>query len=265
MTALVSRQRRGAFDCVVLDSPHNRNAMSIQLLDELLAAVADSAESPGRGLLLSHTGPAFCSGVDLRERRSLGTDDDSHSRLLGELLARLWQFPKPVVTSVDGAVRGGGMGLLACSDVVIATTSSSFAYAEVRVGVAPALVMAVTLPIVPLRTLLPWLLTGAVFDASTALRLGLVTTLAEAPRTAEAATLAALVKGAPGAQAAVKRIARAAVGVDVAAELARMTAESAALFTTPEAVEGMAAFAQRRPPAWAVIPEENTSARQAAQ
>lgn len=255
MTQMVRHEKRGAFDCLVLDSPANRNAMSIQLLDELVQGIAESASGPSRGLVLAHAGAVFCSGVDLRERRALGEPDDSHSQLLGQLLKQLWRYPKPVVTTVNGAVRGGGMGVLACSDFVLASAASTFAYSEAKVGVAPALVMAVTLPSVPLRPLLPWLLTGEVFDAGTAMSLGLVTTVVSAPEIAsEAETLNALSGGAPEAQLAIKRLARSQQGVDIALAMSQMTTESAALFRSQEAREGMAAFAERRQPAWAATP-----------
>lgn len=255
MTQMVRHEKRGAFDCLVLDSPANRNAMSIQLLDELVQGIAESASGPGRGLVLAHVGAVFCSGVDLRERRALGESDDSHSQRIGQLLMQLWRYPKPVVTTVNGAVRGGGMGVLACSDFVLASAASTFAYSEVRVGVAPALVMAVTLPSVPLRPLLPWLLTGEAFDAGTAIRLGLVTTMVSAPEIAsEAETLDALIGGAPEAQLAIKRLARSQQGVDIALAMSEMTTESAALFRSREAREGMAAFAERRQPTWAATP-----------
>lgn len=256
MTALVGVDRRGAFDVLTLDSPANRNALSLRMLGELLDGVRSSAAGDSRGLVLTHTGSVFCAGVDLRERRSLGDADSSHSQLLGELFIQLWSYPKPLLTVIDGAVRGGGMGLIGCSDFVLATPDSTFAYAEAKVGVAPALVMAVTLPSVPLRGLLPWLLSGAVFDVAEAASLGLVTAVAaESGAAAAADQLAALTAGAPNAQIEIKRLARTFQSIDITAAIATMTATSAELFRSPEAHEGMAAFAEKRAPAWATTPE----------
>lgn len=239
------------FDHLVLASPANRNALSLHMLEELIDRVGASAAGRGRGLAISHAGTAFCAGVDLRERRALGRREDAHSRLLGALLLALWNHPKPVVIAMDGAVRGGGMGLLACADLVLASPASTFAYSETRVGVAPALVMAVTLPSAPRRLLMPWLLSGAVFAAEEALALGLVTQIDEEPRTTGlAAALDALMAGAPYAQRSVKRLSRAAFGLDLPAVIDRATRESADLFLGAEADEGMAAFAEKRPPRW---------------
>ncbi|MEO8906760.1 MAG: enoyl-CoA hydratase-related protein [Microbacteriaceae bacterium] len=251
MTAVLRSEASGDFDVLVLDSHANRNALSLQLLGELTKGIVVSAGRPSRGLVITHTGTTFCSGVDLRERQALGKTDDAHSRLLGELFVALWNYPKPVVIALDGAVRGGGMGLLACGDVVVASADSTFAYSEARVGVAPALVMAVTLVTVTHRGILPWLLSGAVFTSDEALALGLVTGLDGAPRTAGIQTaVAGLTAASPLAQLSTKRLFRAAHNVDLSASIGAMTAESAAQFASVDAEEGLAAFAQKRPPRW---------------
>ena len=253
MSGLVRTGSRLGFDTLEIDSPANRNALSVELLDVALEEVRRSAAGPGRGLLLHHTGPAFCSGVDLKERRRLGPDDASHSTLLAELLRELWHYQKPVVASVDGAVRGGGLGILACADVVLASERSTFAYSESRVGVAPALVMAVTLPMTSARLLMPRLLDGAVFDARTALGLGLVGRIIEDDEgDVVDGVLAELRQGAPAAQAAIKRVARQWSEVDMDGLIEEMTVLSADLFAGEEAAEGVAAFAAKRAPSWAV-------------
>jgi enoyl-CoA hydratase/carnithine racemase len=252
MNAPVTVGTRGCFDTVTLHSPRNRNALSLAALECLLDAVRASAAGPARGLLLTHTGPSFCSGVDLKERRSLDRTDASHSVLLAELLRELWRYPKPVVVDVDGSVRGGGMGLLACADVVLASAGSTFAYSEARVGVAPALVMAVTLPLSDTRRLLPHLLGAGPFDAAAALDLGLVTTVTGGHDDAAVdRVLDALRHGAPDALATIKRLARQWSEADMDGLLQEMTAVSADLFAGDEAAEGMAAFGERREPSWA--------------
>ena len=237
-------------DTLVLDSSHNRNALSVRLLEALLDQVAASAASQARALVLDHTGPVFCAGVDLRERRTLAAGAPTHSVLLARLLGLLWDHPGPVLCRVDGPVRGGGMGLLACADIVVASTRANFAYSEVKVGVAPALVAAVTVPKVPLAPLLPWMLTGETFDAATACHLGLVTRVAEATPSVEP-EITALLRGGPQAVRTVKRLGRRLAGIDLGETLTEMQDLSAALFAGPEAAEGMAAFAERRPPTWA--------------
>jgi methylglutaconyl-CoA hydratase len=251
MTTLVHRAARAGFDVLVLDSPANRNALSLQLLEELLAGVRDSAAGSSRGLVLQHTGPSFCSGIDLKERGASARDDQSHSLLFADLLRQLWGYPKPAVAAVDGAVRGGGMGILACADVVVASATSSFGYAEARVGVAPALVMAVTTQVRSSRAVMPHLLSGDTFDAASAEALGLVN---EVVRNGLEAALDRIVadlrSGAPGAQRTIKRLGRQWEHHDMDALLDEMTTLSAELFAGEEAREGMAAFAGRREPSW---------------
>src|SRR5690606_10417350 len=116
VVTLVRHHRVHDLDVLTLASPANRNALSVALLAELLDRVAASAERDARGLVLDHIGPAFCSGVDIKERMALGPADQTHSALLGKLLRRLWAYPGPVLCRVDGAVRGGGMGLVAAAD-----------------------------------------------------------------------------------------------------------------------------------------------------
>ncbi|GAA1886943.1 enoyl-CoA hydratase-related protein [Actinomadura bangladeshensis] len=249
MSLLTVTVRHG-FDALVIDSPRNRNALSVELLHRLVDAVRDSAEGSSRGLVVTHEGPAFCSGVDLKERRA-DTSGSAHSVLLGELLCELWSYPRPVVTAVDGAVRGGGLGLLACSDLVLASPASTFAYSEARVGVAPALVLAVTRPQLAVRLLVPHLLSGTAFGAAEAAALGLVTTVTPGPSgDVLDAALRELAQGGPRAQTVIKRLVRQWAEPELPGRVEEMQALSADLFASAEAAEGMAAFAERRPPAW---------------
>ena len=247
---VVRAERSGPIDVLILDSRHNRNALSIRLLEQLIEQVSRSAAGEGRALMLDHEGPVFCAGVDLRERQELGPAAPTHSLLLTQLLQDLWAYPKPVLCRVAGAVRGGGMGLVACSDIVVASGEASFAYSEVRVGVAPAIVAAVALAKTPLGVLLPWLLTGEPFDAQVARQMGLVSRVTSDAPSLEPET-SAIMKSGPKAVQAVKRLARQLCGIDVRERLEEMAALSAELFADPDALEGMAAFTDRRPPAWA--------------
>jgi methylglutaconyl-CoA hydratase len=187
----------------------------------------------------------------MRESRRSTESGETHTSLLARLLTELWAYPKPVLCRVGGPVRGGGIVLVACCDVVVATGAASFAFSEVRVGVAPAMVAAVALRKVPLGLLLPSLLTGEPFDARAAERLGLVSSVSDDDgalgRVADAILL-----GAPGALRTTKSLARDLAGASVADVLRETQSLSAALFADAEAQEGMAAFAERRPPSWIV-------------
>jgi enoyl-CoA hydratase/carnithine racemase len=235
-------------DVFTFDAQHNRNALSLAVMERLLEDVRRSATGDGRALVLDHVGPVFCAGIDLHERAALGDRRPSHSELLAECLRALWAYPKPLLARVAGTVRGGGMGFVACADVVVAAPDASFAFSEVRVGVAPAVVSAVALAKVPLGALLPFLVTGEPFGAETAQRIGLVTRVAADADLAP--ELDAIRRSAPRAVRAAKEVARRLAGTDVDAALRQVEQLSADLFAGDEAREGMAAFSERRPPSW---------------
>jgi enoyl-CoA hydratase len=124
---------------VTLDSPANRNALSRQLVAELSTALdAAAADETAHAVLLTHTGPAFCSGAALDEMLGGATTDGTRDMLA--LFRKLLTLPVPVVALVDGAARAGGIGVLGSCDVVIASARSTFAFTEVRLGLAPAVI-----------------------------------------------------------------------------------------------------------------------------
>src|ERR1700760_81553 len=129
---------------LTLDSPANRNALSTaltaQLLDGLAHAVADPAV---RVIVLTHTGPVFCSGADLKETAAARESGTIPADVLGDVLAALWESPKPVVARVAGPARAGGLGLIAAADIALCTHEATFAFTEVRLGVIPAVISAV--------------------------------------------------------------------------------------------------------------------------
>lgn len=236
-----------------LDAPERRNALSLAMLDHLRSAAQRSAaDASSRGLLLDHTGDVFSAGVDLVERRSLAPGARNHSQALADLYSELWGYPKPLVCRADGAVRGGGVGLVAVADVVIAGPRASFAFTEVRVGVAPALVGALVLARFGGGRLDPWLLSGSTLDARDAAEIGLVTQVADDDGRSLVEEWCQSMEGAaPHAQRMTKALTRRFGRGDVPEMLREMEALSAELFDGPEALEGMAAFAEKRPPLWA--------------
>ncbi len=246
--------RLGSFDHVRLDAQERRNALSLAMLDELTAVVSQSADDgSARGLILDHTGKVFCAGVDLVERRSLPPDARNHSEALADLYSSLLRYPKPLVCRVDGAVRGGGLGLVVLADVTIATARASFAFTEVRVGVAPALVGALAMAKCGSGRLKPWLFSGAVFGAVQAAEVGLVTEVTDDDGViAVEAWTRSIEQGAPSALRLTKTLARRFGGDDLEDLVDEMVELSASLFDTDEAREGMAAFAEKRSPAWSI-------------
>ena len=252
MNEFVRTDQAAGIATITLDSPTNRNALSSGLLTELQAALAGALSDPGvRVIVLTGAGPAFCSGADLKESR---TSPSAAPELFPEILQLIWDGPKPVVCRVNGSARAGGIGLIAACDIAIATESATFAFSEVRIGVTPAIIAVTCLRRMEPRAAAEYFLTGEAFGAPRAAEIGLLTRAVPETELDEQAGRYAglLLRGAPGALAATKTVLREAGTLPVAEGLARMAGLSADRFASAEGQEGMAAFAERRDPSWAV-------------
>jgi enoyl-CoA hydratase len=234
---------------IALDSPRNRNALSAALVAELNDALDEASADPAvRAVELTHTGSTFCAGADLTEASAGGMA--AGTARLTALLRRIVELPKPVVGSIDGHVRAGGLGLVGACDIVLAGPASTFAFTEVRLGLAPAMISLTTLPRLDPRAASRYYLTGAVFDAAEAARIGLIT---EAVADIDAGTLAVLdalrACSPQGLRETKLLLARPVLdGFDARAE--SLAALSARLFGSAEAAEGMQAFLAKRNPSW---------------
>ena len=162
---------------ITLDSPANRNALSrglvAQLRDALAAAAAAGTDGTAHAVLLTHTGTTFCSGAALDEMRDGDPADGTRAMLA--LFRQLLTLPIPVVARVDGAARAGGLGVLGACDVVLASDRSTFAFTEVRLGLAPAVISLPLRPLLTARAAARYFLTGETFGATVAAQIGLVT------------------------------------------------------------------------------------------
>ncbi|WP_324783404.1 enoyl-CoA hydratase family protein [Streptomyces sp. H51] len=239
----LTRSRARGVETIGLDSPANRNALSATLVRELAGALTDAGQDTGvRAVVLTHTGNTFSAGADLRE-------PPRPDALVG-LLRQIVELPKPVVARVTGHVRAGGLGLLACCDIAAAATTASFAFTEVRIGVAPAVISLPLLPRTDPRALARYYLTGERFDAAEAARIGLVTAAGDDVDAVLEPVLDGLRRSAPEALAETKRLLTAKVLESFDRDAADLTALSAKLFASPQAREGMTAFLERRDPPW---------------
>ncbi|KLO35876.1 enoyl-CoA hydratase family protein [Mycobacterium nebraskense] len=244
----------GPFARVTLNSPHNRNALSTALVEQLHQGLRDAAADPGvRAVVLGHTGNTFCAGADLSEAGG-GDPFDlavARAREMTTVLRAIVSSPLPVIGAIDGHVRAGGFGLVGACDIAVAGPRSTFALTEARIGVAPAIISLTLLPKLSPRAAARYYLTGETFDAAAAADIGLITMAAEDVDAAVAGLLADVGRGSPQGLAASKALTTAAVleGFDRDAE--RLAEESARLFVSDEAREGMLAFLQKRAPSWA--------------
>ncbi len=239
---------------ITLDSPHNRNALSRQLVADLDRHLSTAlADEHARVIVLTGNGPSFCSGADLKERRTETSGSDApRARGLAPVLATMWNAPKPIVGRINGPARAGGIGLIAACDISVAVESATFGFSEVRIGVIPAMIAVVVVPKIGESRALELFMTGDPFDAKRAVSCGLLT--AAAPDGELDAVVgryvASLLKGGPTALGACKRLVRDVPKLSMDAAFEEMTARSVRFFRSEEAREGLAAFAEKRPPRW---------------
>jgi methylglutaconyl-CoA hydratase len=243
----------GSVATITLNAPERRNALSAPLLGGLRRHL-DAAEQDDsvRAVVLSHTGSVFSSGMDLTTVTDVPAAEQPINAFPA-LLQRIWEFGKPVIARVAGKARAGGIGLIAASDIAIGTEQADFAFTEVRLGLVPAVISVPVLPRLLPRAVLELCLTGETFDARRAAEIGLLNRVV-GDVDAELNRLTRMLAGCePKALAATKAMLRRdRSGLSMAEDLAAMGALSAEYFAGAEAAEGIAAFRQKRPPAWAV-------------
>jgi enoyl-CoA hydratase len=240
---LIGRTRARGVETLSLDATEQRNALSAALVGELADCLAESGKDPGvRAVVLTHSGNTFCAGADLR--------NPPHPDALVALLRQIVELPKPVVARVTGHVRAGGLGLLAACDIAAASHEATFAFTEVRIGVAPAVISLPVIPRADARALARHYLTGERFDADEAVRTGLLTAAGDDVDAVLAPVLHGLRRSSPEGLAETKRLLTARVLEAFDRDAAELTALSARLFSSAHAREGMTAFLERRDPAW---------------
>lgn len=245
MTELVHYEVADGVGTITLDSPHNRNALSRQLVTELAGHLATAADDDSRVVVIRSADRVFCSGADLSEAAGDGMAEGT--RALVALQRTIITHPKPVVTRLAGPVRAGGLGIIAASDVALCQDDVTFAFTESRLGLAPAVISLTVLPRLTGRAAADTFLTGRTFDAEEAARMGLVTRavpaaeLDDAVRTVCADLMAAHPQGLRETKALLARdlVARIDAQADDMAEL------SARLFASDGAREAMTAFLNR--------------------
>ncbi|MFN3370574.1 MAG: enoyl-CoA hydratase-related protein [Sphingomonadaceae bacterium] len=240
---------------VTLNRPEKHNAFDEALIAALHAAFAGFAETRPRAVILSGAGKSFCAGADADwMRRAAGWSEPENradAQRLSDMLAAIDSCPAPVIAVATGAVMGGGVGLIACADLAVAHPDARFALSEVKLGITPATISPFVVRAIGARQARRWFLTAERFDAATAHAMGLVHAVSETPDAVADGWIAALLGNAPGAVADAKRLVLDIAGQPITPALrAGTAARIAARRTTDEAKEGMAAFLEKRAPAW---------------
>jgi len=238
--------RDGGVLRIAMARPERRNAFDASLIDELGAAFADVGDA--RAVLLTGDGPSFSAGADVEWMRSsveLSFEENVADALrLRVMLDAIDSCPAPVVARVQGHALGGGCGLVACCDIVVAEPSALFAFSEVKLGIVPAVISPFALAKIGTSAARRWFVTGERFSADVALRIGLIHEVADDLDAAIASILGELVSAGPDAARAAKELAR---GPQSAEDTARLIAKQR---TSAEGQEGLRAFLERRKPGW---------------
>lgn len=241
---------------ITLNRPDRRNAISAQMLDDLLAAFDEAEHGPGRVLILTGAGKAFCAGMDLDGLRGLAGNSPGQnledSRRMAKMFHRLYAFPKPVISAVKGAAIAGGCGIATLADFTLAAPEAKFGYTEVRIGFIPALVSVFLLRQIGERHARDLLLSGRIVDAAEAFRMGLVSEIVPGEKLSARAeeVAASLLAASPTSIVRTKRLLLQHDEAALQAALERAIHANADIRSTADFREGLTAFLEKRDPKW---------------
>jgi len=246
MTELVHHDVADGVGTITLDSPHNRNALSRQLVTELFAALEAARSDDSAVVVLRSADRVFCSGADLSEATEGAMEQGT--RALVDLQRLIVTHPKPVVVRLAGPVRAGGLGLVASADIAICSDDVTFAFTEARLGVAPAVISLTVLARMTSRAAFDTFLTGRTFDAAEAAAMGVVTRNVPADQLDDeiARVCDDLRQAHPQGLAETKALLAREVVARIDAGADDMAALSARLFASDGAREAITAFLQHR-------------------
>jgi methylglutaconyl-CoA hydratase len=239
-----------------LTVPEKRNAISSQMISDLLASLDQAEHSSARIVILTGSGRAFCAGMDLDELQNVARQtlqkNLEDARRVTKLFSRLYSFPRPLIAAVNGPAIAGGCGIATLADFTIAVPEAKFGYTEVKLGFIPAIVSVFLRRRLGDKHLRDLLLTGRVIDAVEALRIGLITEVVPAEhlmtRAREIAAL--LLAASPSAIAQTKKLLLSFDRAAVRAELEAAIEANADIRSTPDFREGVTAFLEKRTPKW---------------
>jgi methylglutaconyl-CoA hydratase len=241
---------------LTLNRPDKRNAISYELIDDLLRALEEVQDSPAQVLIVTGAGKAFCSGMDLDNLKALTarTPDETveDSRKMASLFRALYDFPKPTIAAVNGAAVAGGTGIATLCDFTLAVPDAKFGYTEVRIGFVPAIVSTFLLRQVGEKIARDLLLTGRLFDAQEALRIGLINEIVPAEKLLDRARELAgqLMENSPTSLTYTKRLLREHARTELDAQIDAAIRENAGIRATADFREGVTSFLEKRKPKW---------------
>jgi methylglutaconyl-CoA hydratase len=241
---------------ITLNRPDKRNAISYELIDDLLAALKEVSKSAARVLILTGAGKAFCSGMDLENLKTLigrpAEQNVKDSETMARLFRSLYDFPKPTIAAVNGPAIAGGCGLATLCDFTFAVPEAKFGYTEVRIGFVPAIVSTFLLRQVGEKHARDLLLTGRIFDADEAHRMGLINEIVPQGKLMSRAheVAAQLMENSPISLTYTKRLLSEHAKRELDAQIGSAVEENAAIRATQDFREGVSSFLEKRKPNW---------------
>jgi len=241
---------------ITLNRPDKRNALSLQMLDEIVTALDEIGSSDAQVTILTGAGKAFCAGMDLDELKSLTSKSHAESvgdsRRMARFFRRLYDFPKPTIAAVNGAAIAGGTGIATMCDFTLAVPEAKFGYSEVRIGFVPAIVSSILVWQVGHKIARDLLLTGRIFDAAEANQLGLVNELVPPNQLlARARELAAqIMENSPSSVRLTKQLINGYIRDSLDTQTEQAIEENAAIRQTADFREGVSSFLEKRKPQW---------------
>jgi methylglutaconyl-CoA hydratase len=249
-----------AFDSFVatitLNRPDKRNAISYELIDDLIRALDEVNQSSTRILIVTGAGKAFCSGMDLENLKTLiGRTPEQNledSRTMVRLFRSLYEFPKPTIAAVNGAAIAGGTGLALLCDFTLAVPEAKFGYTEVRIGFVPAIVSTFLLRQVGEKIARDLLLTGRIFDAAEALKIGLINEIVppESLLNRARALAAQLAENSPLSLLNTKRLLTDHARAELDEQIESAIRENAGIRESADFREGITSCLEKRKPIW---------------
>jgi len=246
----------GPVATITLNRPDKRNAISFELINDLLLALDDVAKSEAIILILTGAGKAFCSGMDLENLKALlGRTPEQNlqdSETMVRLFRSLYEFPKVTIAAVNGPAIAGGTGLALLCDFTIAVPDAKFGYTEVRIGFVPAIVSTFLLRQIGEKQARDLLLTGRLFGADEALRMGLISEIVVADNLMNRARELAgvLLQNSAASLRATKKLLNDHAKAELDAQIDAAVRENAAIRTTADFREGITSFLEKRKPVW---------------
>lgn len=241
---------------ITLNRPEKRNALSFQLVDELLAALDEIKNSSAQVVILTGAGKAFCAGMDLDGLKSLvgksHPENIKDSERIAKLFRGVYDFPLPTIAAVNGAAIAGGTGIATMCDFTLAVPNAKFGYTEVRIGFVPAVVSSMLVWQVGHKIARDLLLSGRTFDADDAYRFGLVNEVVDPERLMQRANELAgeLMLNSPSSVQATKKLINGFISQQLNQQIAQAIEDNARIRSTEDFREGITSFLEKRKPKW---------------